>query len=70
MKRTVLFGAMVLLLVLTFVTGITTPAWAYESCSVINGTPCTPGSPKIPCTTEDQFDSSCRCFQSHWVCML
>jgi hypothetical protein len=72
MKRTVLFGAMVLLLVLTFVTGFTKPAYAWQQCSEIDGDPCEPGSAPIPCTTEDQLESDCTCFHAftYWACRL
>lgn len=47
------------------------PAFAYPLCDGLHGTACsTPGS-KTPCTTSDNWTSSCTCTSGRfWRCLL
>lgn len=39
-------------------------------CSAIHGTSCSPNGSTTPCTTDDNFNSSCTCRNLKWRCLL
>ena len=69
MKRALLFASLAAVLALTFWIGGVQPAHAYQSCMVLDETPCSPPGSTTPCTTEDQLTFTCTCSVfGRWRC--